>query len=486
MFSFPTPSFQSGLLATALSVAAVAPALAAGGTWSFINHPPAFAPASTLLLTDGTVIAQDLGSTGAGSPHWWKLTPDSSGSYLNGTWSQLADMPSGYSPLYYASAVLADGRVIINGGEYNGSGSGVWTTKGALYNPLTNSWVSVTPPTGWTTIGDAQSTLLKNGTYMLADCCTKNEALLDLATMAWTSTGTGKADINDEEAWTLLPSGQVLTVDAENGKNTEIYTKGKWASAGVTPNPLADTASAEIGPQILRPNGTVWVVGATGFTAVYTIKTKAWSAGPTFPKVANVELDSADGPGVLLPSGNVLAAASPGVFKPGLHFFEFDGAALTEVANISGAAAMSSFEVRLLLLPNGQVLETNGSSNVEIYTPTGTAKAAWKPKIGSFPATVTRGSTYTLSGTKLNGMSQAVGYGDDYQAATNYPLVRLTNTASGHVFYARTANHSLMAVASPAVVTTQVTIPAGMETGATTLVAVANGIASVPVSVTVN
>jgi hypothetical protein len=75
-----------------------------------------------LQLTDGTVIVQDLTSTNLGG--WWRLTPDNTGSYLNGTWSPIASLPKGYSPLYYASVALADGRVIIEGGEYNDDGSG--------------------------------------------------------------------------------------------------------------------------------------------------------------------------------------------------------------------------------------------------------------------------------------------------------------------------------------------------------------------------
>jgi hypothetical protein len=65
-------------------------------------------------LTDGTVMAQ-----GGNDSDWWKLTPDKTGSYVNGTWTQLASLPSGYSPDAEASAVLADGRLLIEGGEYN-------------------------------------------------------------------------------------------------------------------------------------------------------------------------------------------------------------------------------------------------------------------------------------------------------------------------------------------------------------------------------
>jgi hypothetical protein len=107
------------------------------------------------------------------------------------------------------------------------------------------------------------------------------------------------------------------------------------------------------------------------------------------------------------------------------------------------------------------------------------------PTIKTVPHKLTPGSSYKITGVGLNGVSQAVGYGDDYQAATNYPIVRITNTATGHVFYGRTANHSSMAVANPNVVATTLTVPAGIETGASTLVVVANGVASAAKMVTI-
>ncbi len=79
-------------------------------------------------------------------------------------------MPSGYAPLYFGSAVLPDGRYIAEGGEYN-NGSPAWTTKGAIYDPVANTWTSVTPPSGWTSIGDSPSVILTNGTYMQSNCC---------------------------------------------------------------------------------------------------------------------------------------------------------------------------------------------------------------------------------------------------------------------------------------------------------------------------
>ncbi len=116
--------------------------------------------------------------------------------------------------------------------------------------------------------------------------------------------------------------------------------------------------------------------------------------------------------------------------------------------------------MRLLLLPTGQVLETDSSTDVEIYTPTARPIKSIV-RHPSVPTTLTHGSTYTLDGRKLNGATQDNFYGDDDQQATNFPLVQITNDSTGDVFYARTHNFSAMPVASNALVATQFDVPAG-------------------------
>src|SRR5262245_56600269 len=107
--------------------------------------------------------------------------------------------------------------------------------------------------------------------------------------------------------------------------------------------------------------------------------------------------------------------------------------------------------------------------------------------INHFPATLVLGSTYQISGQQFNGLSQAASFGDELETATNYPLVRITNNATGHVFYARTHGHSTMGVATDrARVSTNFDVPAAAETGGSSLEVVANGIASEPVTITVN
>ena len=463
--------------------------MASAQSWTPLTHQPTFNASNALLLTDGTVIVQDAAT---GTPnHWWRLTPDNHGSYINGTWSQIASLPSGYDPLYYASALLADGRVVIVGGEYN-LGSQVETNMGAIYDPQTNVWTSFTGP--WAQVGDAQSAVLSDGTFMLGNCCNAQQALLNASTLTWTIINNGKADSNSEESWTLLPDNVstwhrdgVLTVDVWNVPNSEIYDPGFgfWATAGNLPWSLV--ACNEIGPAVLRPDGTVFATGANGNTAVFNSNSfsHGWTKGPAFPTGFGVP----DGPAALLPNGNVLVEAgnnSP-CFNPPSKFFEFTGSALNPAPNPPRANTDSAFTGRMLVLPTGQVLFTDGSNDVEVYTPSGTYNFVWQPTINSYPSNITIGASwYQITGTQFNGLSQAAMYGDDAQSATNYPLVRITNNATGHVFYAFTHNHSSMGVATAGVqVQTLFDPPLNMERGLSTLVVVANGIPSAPVTINV-
>ena len=486
------------------SAAALLPTPSAASPWQLLNiQPPVLdytdcGPGTPLLLTDGTVMLAD-----KGCQDWWKLTPDQFGSYVNGRWTQLASLPAGYSPLYHSSAVLPDGRVIIEGGEYNFL-KAVWTNMGAIYDPGTNNWTMVKPPAGWSTIGDAQSVVLANGTYMQANCCTTQSALLNPATLAWASTGANKFDVYDEEGWTLLPNGKVLTVDAyvpvgitymPTDTNSEIYdaATGSWSSAGSTVLQLWDSAhgcggqrhaSFEVGPGVLRPDGTVFYTGANscgaGHTAIYDSNSGTWTAGPDFPGA----LDIADGPAALEPNGMVLMMASPLIFNTPASFLEWDGTSLTQAPPAPNASNDSSFYGNFLVLPTGQILFTDFFF-VSVYNPVGTYNLAWAPVIKSAPSVIRPGGSYVVSGYRFNGMSQASAYGDDFQSATNYPLVRITNNRTGHVFYSRTHDHGSMAVASTSLVSTHFDVPRAQEHGVSRLEVVANGIASASTEVRV-
>jgi hypothetical protein len=523
---------------------------------------PTINPSFIYLLTDATVMIQD--QTGAAT-NWWRLTPDNTGSYLCGTWTQLASLPSSfvYGPRFFGAAVWPDGRFVIAGGEYNlGNSNATDDNQAAIYNPATNQWLPVRPPPGWTTIGDAEATVLANGQWLLSNSQTKQQALFNANNLTWTPTGSAfnpASGNNDEAGWTLLPDGSIFTVYSNvvfpNGapgvtsgpqqgarwiagnlpSSSAGATIGTWYPAGASQQQLFDLTGEEMGPSVLLPDGTVLNIGATGLVEIYTpppvtsppsTLLGSWAKTTTLPATCgasgNAQCVANDAPAALLPSGNVLHFAGPiatGVgtcpapceFPAGSQFFELDRTQFPPVWNqvaLPGALATqisteASYNGALMTLPNGQVLFTDGinnssppHNNVWTYTPQGTANPAWQPTITSFPAVITRNETYNIYGYLFNGMSQANFYGDDFQNATNYPIVQVTMAASpNHIYYGRTHNHSSMGVA-------QTTLPVSTkfelwtcpqiagaacvaETGAATLVVIANGIASAPVNVTI-
>jgi hypothetical protein len=165
--------------------------------WTRVNGVPAGAsPSTCLLLTDGTVMCQ----ANEGGNGWLRLTPDNTGSYENGNWTSLDNAPEGtdstnvteassktcapclYSPTYYASAVLPDGRVVVIGGEYNVNSTGsnpAWTNIGFLFDPTKPSgsqWsVQLTNPFGYASLGhdtvgctgDSESVITQTGTMLI-------------------------------------------------------------------------------------------------------------------------------------------------------------------------------------------------------------------------------------------------------------------------------------------------------------------------------
>jgi hypothetical protein len=474
-------------VAAALLAAAFvsAPGLVAAQTVVQLQHQAPQGALVELQLTDGTVMVQ----SGAEST-WYKLTPDNTGSYVKGTWTQLASLPSGYQPLYFASAVLGNGKVVITGGEYEFD-QFAFTNQGAVYDPLTDKWTNLKPPKGWKWIGDSPSAVLPDGRFLLGEKFVKHVAELDPDTLTWTElTSKHKNDWNAEEGWTLMPDGTILTYDVLDNPQSESYnpSTGKWKSLGSTvanlqgppccgciqvpPTNWCYYPPGEVGPGILRPDGTVFATGAlhdgatSAHTAIYT-PGSGWAAGPDWPDGDQAD----DSTAALLPNGNVVVLGSSG------FLYEFDGSNFVR-ENVGQVGTYTP----LMVLPTGEVLV----GGYEVYRSSGTYRKSWRPAISNYPSTVTRGSSYKISGTQFNGLSQAAAFGDEVETATNYPLVRITNTASGHVFYARTHDHSTMGVATGSkTVSTNFDVPSGMETGAGTLEVVANGIPSSSVPITV-
>src|SRR5581483_3648402 len=165
--------------------------------------------------------------------------------------------------------------------------------------------------------------------------------------------------------------------------------------------------------------------------------------------------------------------------------FIYNGTKLTVTEGTPNQDHLSSYFGYMLVLPTGQVLFNDRVGGLWLYNSDGAPKARSAPVIRTVPTTLARGQTYELRGRQLSGLTQGAAYGDDYESATNYPLVRIVNDATGHVFYARTFDFTDTSVQPGAPGATQFVVPVGAETGASTLYVVASGLASGGRSVTV-
>ncbi len=216
------------------------------------------------------------------------------------------------------------------------------------------------------------------------------------------------------------------------------------------------------------------------------MSTGTWTAQPAFPGKSAAN----DAPGATEINGNAIVVTSPytNTFSTPLTIYEWNASTQTlgTFPNVSNASKDDSYVTHLLVLPNGQIMFTDFSTNgIEILTSAGTYNSAWQPTISSAPSSLTIGQTYPISGTQFNGLTTGAAYGDDFQDNTNYPLVQIVNNGTGHVFYARTHGHSTMGVATGSTpVSTNFDVPV-METGPCQLYVIANGIPSAASACTV-
>ncbi|HVM51495.1 MAG TPA: kelch repeat-containing protein [Candidatus Acidoferrum sp.] len=450
------------------------------GTWvPLVNQAPDDIDL-LLLLSDGTVMAAS-GEPGAGGigNAWYRLTPDSNGSYVNGTWSTLA--PMSYTRLYYSSQVLRDGRVLVAGGEY-----GTGTNSAEVYDPLANTWtVTPPPPAGQVRFHDSISETLPNGNVLVAPVTPATyggTVIYDVSSNAWVPGPTLVNDFYEDEAsWVKLPDASILTIDPF-GTNSERYIPAlnQWINDATTPVEIY--GGFEMGAAFLLADGRAFFLGGTGNTLFYSpsgnTNMGTWQAGPIMPD----GLVTADAPAAMMVNGHILCALTPTNGFP-TTFYEFDAEAdsFTQVIGPAGTNFYSnSYEMRMLDLPDGTVLFVSDGPQLYVYQPDGSPLAAGQPVINTL--TTNAGGSYHLTGRLFNGISEGAAYGDDAQMSTDYPIVRLADS-SGDVYYARTYNWSGTSIMTGTnVVSTDFTLPTNLPVGVYSLAVSANGNASAPIA----
>jgi hypothetical protein len=485
-----------------------------------------------LLLPDGTVLAQE-NDDQHNSSAWYLLTPDSSGHYVDGTWTALSSMHD--SRLFFSSQVLPNGTVFVAGGE-----DGTGNASAEIYNPqadplnpghdaipASDPWTYISPPTsllnpsdsspagGNQAFLDATSELLPNGNVLDAPVNpgTYGGTLIYSPANGWTNGPTLKNNESDQDeaSWVKLPDNSILTIgpfDQTSQRFIPTVTggSGSWIVDHSVPQPIYDSIVSEEGPANLLPNGKAFFSGGTGNTVIYTPSGStaegSWTQGPVVPQ----NLAPQDAPGAMMNNGKLLCAFAPkatantnaGSYQPPTSFFEYDytvgtTGSFTEVGAPYGSdggpnnlkqAPAACYTFEMLDLPDGKVLMSNFGGTLYIYNPdsnTNSTVTSLKPTISS----VTRAAdgAYLLSGTLLNGFSEGAAYGDDAQMSTNYPIVSLTNGSKA--YYARTLNWSSTGVRQTGkTVTTEFFPPLNLPTGTYSLVVSANGLQSAAYSFT--
>ncbi len=216
-----------------------------------------------------------------------------------------------------------------------------------------------------------------------------------------------------------------------------------------------------------------------------TLVGPSWSAGPNPPSGK----DQPDGPAALEPNGKVLAMLSSGEFLPPCQFAEYDPVANTFTNTVNDGTqcpADPSFVGHLMILPTGQIMSTDLSANVQVYTPAPGIVSGVAPTIVPASNAYLGGSKNNiLYGIQLNGLTENNFYGDDYQAATNYPLIRFTNSG-GQVWYGFTHDDSTHSIAPGTISYTKFDLNPAMPPGTYSMQVVTNGIGSNKVTVKIH
>ena len=496
------------------------------GSWSALANTAHDSVALMLQLSDGTIMAANNPSCvfDCIGNAWYRLTPDAFGNYANGNWTTLTSMND--TRYAYASEVLTDGRVFVAGGEYGSGGS-----TAEIFDPLANggagSWTYINPPTSLLNPNatpaqafvDCQSRVLPNGHVLVApDSPNVGNGTLIYNPFANTwSQGPQSRNWQAETSWVKLPDDSILTIDplngyrGEPGTNSERYIPSlrQWIpDANLPVNLWANIGAAslvgEIGPAFLLPDGRAFFIGGSGHTAYYTpsgnTNQGSWVQGPDIPQ----GLVAADAPGAMMPNGKILVAVAPpptvsggnANFPSPTSFFEFDYTAgangeFTQTGSPTGGLTdnIESQQCTMLVLPTGNVLYCHFEQGNAFYSGFGSQLYVYQSDTGPLAVgkptitSITQNSdgSYHLVGTGLNGISEGAAFGDDAQMNGNYPLVRLTDSG-GHVFYGRTYNWSSTSVQTGTkLVSTEFTVPV-VGGGTYSLVVVANGNASDPVT----
>ncbi len=306
------------------------------GTWTLVSPPPNVpgtagaalsenGAATLLQLANGNVMIAQAYLSNSYDQGWLEISPPTSGvnsgNYAQGTWGVLPNMTNSRSQ-GFLSNVLPNDDIFVVGGDGAGTGE--------IFNPnaVPNSWQSIVgfpPSTALAPVVQGATALLPNGTILVGSASGPETYIFDPVSGTYTQAATKlRQDPSAGETWITLPDNSILSVDASTGpgpglSSAQAYipSQNVWVDAGTVP--VALNYDGSVGPAFLLPDGRVFFVGGSGYTAYYTLATNSWTAGPVVPQTY---AGSNGAPGAIMPNGDILLFSDQSPQGPA--FYEID------------------------------------------------------------------------------------------------------------------------------------------------------------------
>ena len=299
----------------------------------------------------------------------------------------------------YSATLLADGTVLVAGGSgtdpASGSGSGPALDSAEIYDPTTGTFAPTAPMTQPRTGHTA--TLLADGSVLIAggqrgqgagSKATATAELYDPATGRFSATGS-MAGPRLHHTATLLTGGRVLIACGDTSGGTvgdtsgvaagdivggaaiataELYdpTTGKFVSAGAMKEPRAGhTATLLLDGRVLVAGGVVGGVGIVPTAELYSPDTGLFTA-------TGLMVSPRVGPAALLPDGRVLFTGGSGLIIDATGLGRLRTAELFDPATGKFTATSPMITARIghtaTLLQDGRVLIAGGMEGLAPLT----------------------------------------------------------------------------------------------------------------------
>jgi uncharacterized delta-60 repeat protein len=368
------------------------------------------------LLADGRVLAAGGNYNGAYLSAAEIYNPAAANA-----WTPAAALNTSRS--FHTATLLPDGRILVTGGQGPGD---AFLAAAEWYDPAANAWNAVAAMnaahSGHTATLLPYGRVLVSGGYPFLDAA----EIFDPPANAWTATAKMKVERSGHTA-TLLPDGRVLAVGGHNASgnlnSTEIYdpTANAWTL-------LANlNTGRDRHTTTLLPDGRVLTVG--GYRSGYLANAELYNPGTnTWTATAAMNTGRADHTATLLPDGRVLAVGGfNNLYLDNAEIFSPATNTWTSTHNLNTARSGQT----ATLLPDGRVLTVGGYrsgylASAEVFDRGLGYQPDWRPLISNIPLSFSLGSPLTLTGFGFRGFgfSEASG-GSTNSSATNYPIVQI-------------------------------------------------------------